>query len=40
MTVKLSVITDNLTEPASFGQHYSEHKQLATKPPNLQVERT
>ena len=38
MTVKLSVITDNLTEPASFGQHYSEHKQLATKPPNLQVD--
>ncbi len=36
MTVKLSVITDNLTEPASFEQHYGEHKQLATTWPNLQ----
>ena len=25
MTVKLSVITDNPTDPASFEQHYGEH---------------
>ena len=36
MTVKLSVITDNPTDPASFEQHYGEHKQLAKKLPNLQ----
>jgi len=35
MTVKLSVITDNPTDPASFEQHYGEHKQLPTKLPNL-----
>jgi hypothetical protein len=38
MTVKLSVITDNPTDPASFEQHYGEHKQLATKLPNLQLD--
>ena len=36
MTVRFSVITDNPTDPASFEQHYGEHKQLATKLPNLQ----
>ena len=35
MTVKLSVITNNPTDPASFEQHYGEHTQLATKLPNL-----
>jgi len=36
VTVKLSVITDNPTDPASFEQHGGQHKQLATKLPNLQ----
>jgi len=35
MTVKLSVITDNPTDPTNFEQHYGEHKQLPTTLPNL-----
>ncbi len=36
MTVKLTVIIDNPTDPGSFEQHFGQHKQLATKLPNLQ----
>lgn len=37
MTVKLTVIYDNPTDPASFEQHYeSVHKPLAAKLPNVQ----
>src|SRR5674476_772460 len=38
MTVRLSVITDNPTDPASFEQYYGEHKRLATNLPNLQLD--
>jgi uncharacterized protein (TIGR02118 family) len=36
MTVKLTVIVANPTDPDGFEQHYAEHKQLANKLPNLQ----
>lgn len=36
MTVKLTIVIDNPNDPESFEQHYREHKQLATKLPNLQ----
>jgi uncharacterized protein (TIGR02118 family) len=37
MTVKLTVIYDNPTDPAAFEEHYStEHIALASKVPNVQ----
>jgi uncharacterized protein (TIGR02118 family) len=36
MTVKLTVIYDNPTDPAAFEAHYPEHMSLASKVPDVQ----